>query len=554
MLRPGDRLAGRFEVGGDQQEVAHKKAGIWRLLRWGNAQKPVQEDDLWLHAVDRQSGAPVQIDPRGELPSWGSDVRTETIARQAMAMQLSSIVKVLHVGPGVVYAPPPPASPRPALPLAAAAECALEACEVVARLHAVGCGGGDFEALYFGPRNLRVGKTADGWHIAWLVPGHAGLAQIDLFEDESLLLRQDKPMGGVERDVRRLVAFFFSLVSAEPPEQTSAPKRGGVMALLRAVFQAAPVPEAGSEVGREGSDPERAAALRALEQVRRGEARADPITDVASLAQLFLPLVASSAAWAARVASLPRVGSLPRLSFDWDGIIADGEAQLAEGPRGAFRRPEDRAFLELPLAAAYHQRASRSFAQGDLPAALRDVERALVLDAFAPYRTTLAVVLDALGRTAEARRELDAVLAEVEPAGPLAADRRVDAWPRARMSDEERGRIHATRGLIALREGALTEAKEHLGRALSLHPSAFHAHSLGAALYALGDMRGAQEVEARSVELEPTETRYRWALIMTLRKLGREDEAREHAREILRISPGEPSHKERFARLFGAGS
>jgi Flp pilus assembly protein TadD len=75
-------------------------------------------------------------------------------------------------------------------------------------------------------------------------------------------------------------------------------------------------------------------------------------------------------------------------------------------------------------------------------------------------------------------------------------------------------------------------------------------HCLGAALYACGDVAAAAEVEARSVELEPGNARYRWALVISLRKLGRAREAQAQAERILALEPAVAAHRARFERLF----
>ncbi|MEO5731896.1 MAG: tetratricopeptide repeat protein [Byssovorax sp.] len=112
-------------------------------------------------------------------------------------------------------------------------------------------------------------------------------------------------------------------------------------------------------------------------------------------------------------------------------------------------------------------------------------------------------------------------------------------------------RAHATRGLIAFREGNPAQAQLDLRRAMELQPNAYHAHGLGAALYACNDVAGAAVVEERSVELAPSSARYRWALALSLRKLGRAGEAREHAERILQMGPAVAAvYRERIARLF----
>lgn len=102
--------------------------------------------------------------------------------------------------------------------------------------------------------------------------------------------------------------------------------------------------------------------------------------------------------------------------------------------------------------------------------------------------------------------------------------------------------------------GSFAAAERDLRRAMELAPTALHAHTLGAARYALGDFAAAAEAEAQSVALEPGTTRYRWALVGSLRKLGRDTEAREHALTILAQEPSAAAHRERFERLFQGSS
>src|SRR5262245_56331696 len=105
--------------------------------------------------------------------------------------------------------------------------------------------------------------------------------------------------------------------------------------------------------------------------------------------------------------AIPSGRSLEGTRPDWDRIIAAGEALIAARPR----LNAETEFVKLPLGVAYHQRTSRSLAQGNLTGALRDVDRAIEIDPyFFAYRTTRAIVLDALGRRAEARSQIDACL------------------------------------------------------------------------------------------------------------------------------------------------
>jgi tetratricopeptide (TPR) repeat protein len=276
--------------------------------------------------------------------------------------------------------------------------------------------------------------------------------------------------------------------------------------------------------------------------------------------------------------------------LDWDAIVAAGEAQLAMMSAAG----EEREFIVRPLAVAYHQRASRSWARGDALAALGDVDRAIEIDPFfLSYRTTRAVLLDALGRRVEAYDGIDTFLLlaeahrrwhttvhawqtssiqgkelregqaiaradarrstrELADAADDDVDRLLDfGGLKDSLNNRELARAHATRGLIAFREGNLVQARLDLRRAMELQPNAFHAHSLGAALYACNDVAGAAEAEERSVALAPSNARYRWALVLSLRKLGRSGEAREHAERILQMGPrAAAAYRERIARLF----
>ncbi len=271
-----------------------------------------------------------------------------------------------------------------------------------------------------------------------------------------------------------------------------------------------------------------------LEDMRRAPARLP--ADVASLALAFVE-TAPSPERLARARAIPAVTTPPPLGIDWDAVIAEGESLLAAGDHGVAE----------PLADACHQRASRAWAAGDRAAALPDAERAVALDGdWTPYRTTCAVILLGLGRPREALRVLDSAFEETSAARGKRS--------RARAEDlrlPADARFHATGGLAALALGEHADAVRRLEMAFAMEPSAPHAHALGAARYAAGDIAGAAEVELRSVTLEPDDARYRWALVTSLRKLGRDAEARLHTEEILAGEPASAAHRERFARLFG---
>jgi Flp pilus assembly protein TadD len=498
MLRSGQRFAGRFDVRGDEDDVRSERRILWKRIMQGWPGPP-SEDLLWLPAIDIRTGAPVVVSPRGYPYQWADDQDTEALARRVMALQLPSIVPVLHVGPGVVHAAPPPAAPRPILPVAEAAECALAVCEVVAHLHALGC-----TDLSFGPSHLRMVWRAGKWQIAWLIPTVNTLAMldattmpaadIDALSDDDPSDQPGDPV--VIADQRRIVRFFLARLGRTRP-----PEHPAITALRR------------------GSCP-----------------------DVAALARMFVPLLADPTPWIARIARLPQVRVVSQPPRDWDAIIADGEAAHTD------RSDES---VALALATAYHQRACRSFAAGSLQAALQDVDRALALGPYIPYRTTRALILDRLGEAAQARADIARALL----AAPAVPARRDDEATYDLgddpLSPVEHARALATRGLFALHDGDLAAAERDLRDALALHPTAAYAHALGAALYRRGDIAGAAGVEARSVELAPDDPRHRWALIVSLLRLGRDDEAQDHAIEILRRAPDDPAHRARFARLFG---
>jgi tetratricopeptide (TPR) repeat protein len=585
MLVKGHLIAGRFEVRGDEEELRweQKRTG-WNLSFLADDAEPAREESAekpWLlPGIDRQTGAAVGIMPLS-APWLPDALRTVTVARRVMELGLPSTIEILHADRGVVFADPPLVpQERPILPLEAAARCALEACEVVARLHAAGAAARE-GGLYFGPGHLHLVQSGE-WHIRWLVPGPATMRDILKPADYFTALER---LGPIRLDVFRLAAFFFSLC-----------------------------PASGARGAGARLDSARAAALEGLTRSCREPGDELP-ANVASLARQILLLATPSEEMAARIAALPEVFTLPRLPLDCEQIIAGCEEQLAALPDVSILRPlsldpnvwidEDKAspeassarnrreHLTLALAAAYHQRASRLWAARDFTGALRDVERAIELDPVLPYHTTRAVLLDALGRRADAYREIDtALMTFLAIADAL---RRITAaaksgvsthWkntpvrveterltrmlgdvPRLRveellwrahtrespLTDPEMARAHATRGMIAFRAGSLEQARDDLRRAMDLHESAFHAHALGAVLYARGEVAAAAEAEERSVDLEPGNTRYRWALIMSLRKLGRDREARDHALWILDSAADPTAHRERFARLFDVG-
>ncbi|MDC3958818.1 hypothetical protein [Polyangium jinanense] len=440
---PGD---GRFVVDGNPEEIAGERRVLWKFTRlWHRNIQPglSPKDEYWLHGTDRQSGARVQVHPRGYPFDWRHDLATETVARTVQSLALPYTVPVLYVGPGVVFAEPPPARPWPSLGIEAAAACALQACEVAARLHARGCG-----PLVFGPSHLRLVEENGHWQIRWLVPGVEDvdlLEALELAEDherESDHPRWSWSIDPIQHDLWQIACFFFSLLAM------------------------------GRSAG-ETLDPAPGEAFQTLVRMREEGPEAAGIKDAASLASLFAVLARVPSS---RIQGFPVVRTLPRLYPDWDVVIADGEALLqSDALRDGYRD-----YVKLPLAAAYHQRASRAWARGEHGAALADVNRALELDNHAPYHTTRAVLLDALNRRDEARAAVAmafTVDAEGKERGFWTPDEQV---AREKARDVDRARAHLTRGLFALRAGSLDEAEADLRRAEELAPSALSTRALAA--------------------------------------------------------------------------
>ncbi|MEZ4452977.1 MAG: hypothetical protein R3B09_26190 [Nannocystaceae bacterium] len=522
-LRRRDRIAGRFRILGDPEQVLG--AADPRRLRGIQPPPQLRDDDVWLAALDRETGARVRVQPRGGPRTWPVDLRREEVARRVGALDLTAVVPILHVGPGVIQAEAPPARRWPTLPIPAALACALEACEVIARCHALGLAGAS-SWIYFGRRNLRLIERDGAWRVAWILPG---LEILELLDSTPTRPRgpatRELPTTSPARSVVGRASIDTRPVLESPT--TERPQDPAIardaLALLTFFFTLAP---AAQSLRREpGLDR-----LRGL--VERGGVSPE-VPDVAALARIFLDLLSPTSGWSARVEAMPRVPSLAPFSHDLDVIIADGEAQL--------RRPDP--YLVRALAGALHQRACRSAAAGDLPRALTDVEHAVELDPMITFRTTHAVLLDRLGRFEAARREIDAAFADPAIHGPRGPGERA-------LPASERARVHLTRGVLRGRAREWPGAIDDLRRAEALLPTALHARHLGAALYAAGDLVAAAEAELQAVLRAPDDGDARWALIVTLVRLGRVDEAHAHAEALVQRRPGSDDLRARLDRLL----
>ncbi len=484
-------LAGRFEIVGDPEKRVDDR-WLWRSPA-DEPGGPIPEDDLWIRGIDRTTSRTVWIDPEPEGFFWATDLSHETAARALRDPAVAEIAPIVHVGPGVVFGALPPDRERPRLTPEEAAACALEVCEVVARVHAVGVTG----CFAFGPSHLRFLREGGDWHVRWRVPGRAALDYRELKGDGGDF-HSPEP---VLCDVHQVVRLFHSLAPGLADEQRIT----------------------------------------------------DLPPDIASLARRLVTIAGGRPDLQRRASRLPVIQALPAPRHDWDAMIDLGERLLPEHAGDLVD------FIALPLAAAHHQRASRAHAAGDHESALRDAERAIALDPYPSYLGTRAVLLDRLGRPAEATRQIQEAIDSAEALMSVAekewTDRRaqkvqhleelrklaasgkkkrgatfsddlleryqreIDEWPslRERLDNptpgdrfspifsvhelpprrDETARLHVIRALFLLRAGALDRAESDLRRALELHPTPLASRTLAHVLEARGDTEGAAEARRK---------------------------------------------------------
>lgn len=514
-MKAGEVLAGRFVLTEDEPPLAVA---------------------AWVRGIDNETGEAVLCRP----PFTADRTRTsmlEGLARDVQALALEWVVPIIKVGPGVVVAEPPPESPRPVFTPAAAAALALQACEVVAHMHTLGAG-----AAF---ADLRLTERDGAWRVAWLIPTVSGLPEIYRLDPPTVVIRPNKPLPLPDITTSEVGHLFSddeterdTVVLTETPFVARAQRH------LVEFYASLLAPDA--------------ALPPTLQAIRTGTSWC---SSVAALAREFLSIVADPDAWTAWVDALPVVHTVPERPRDWDAIVADQEAALAAISPPSNPDPEVAAHGEhlteyargrvaVVLAGAYHQRALRSLEQGDASAALADVERALRVDRCIGYEATRAVLLDRLGHTAEARAAIAEAVARSTSLDLLSRSHESFHDHAQSMTHRDLARVLATAGLFALHDGDLAEATRSLQRSLELHATAEAAHALGAALYRLGEVTRAAEVEARSVELDPSDLRNRWALVVSLVRLGRIDEAKQHADAALRQAPDDPEQRRRYARVF----
>lgn len=486
-LAVGDLFASRFEI----TEVGP----VWR-------------------AIDRETGAAVLVRPRASEVSWRHDVDAEACARALAASPVAHVRRVVFVGEGVVFEDAPGPRYEGAMPIRDAAECALQCCEVAAAIRAIG-----YERLTFNRLDLEAGTLDGRPSVRFTVPSLARRGATPPRQGTAparfLPLFPRRSEGWEEACVAASACcVLFNLspeayVRAGPDEAERADGAEGLRARLarrRASRDAAvdPVIERLSRY------------CFSLDDCR--EEAIDPrlTFTVAAVAKLLADVIGTPDA-RARAEAVERA-QRGRLTYDWDAIATDGEAQLSRAA------PQRKLYIALPLAEAHHQRASALWARGDLDGALTAVNRALALDRALPYLVTRSVVLADLNRVGEARYAIDAAFEAIDALTLRdQAIRERGYAPLERVptyvpDDAERARAFAARGAIALREKRPREA--------------------------LSDLEEA-------VRRAPSNARYRWSLASCLARLERRDEAITHARSSLALDPTE-ARRARYERLFGA--
>lgn len=382
------------------------------------------------------SGSPVLVrPPAGEDTgvAFIEQEELERVAQIAASLQSPWVLPVLCASPRLVYAAPPPATrPDIRLPLREAATCLLQFCDVVARVHAGGWGGFCTDV-----HSLRVSRDSDGWRVTVVLP--------NLPPRGASPSAPDWACTAVRHDLQAAVGFFRDLLVGRSPRPEH---RFFIL---------------GESWGKAPALPrfEDDAAHALLARLLRSEASEDLSPDVASLAEQVLPLAIDREGWAARVAALPRVRAISQRR-DWDRMIELGEAE-----RAASANPGDRPLVDRPLAealaAAWHQRACLAHARRDFTAALRDVDRAIVLDPWTRYLVTRGVVREALGDPAGARADYDRAVTGARSDEPPTAPRDpIEAW-----QDDETGAFEGARALYA-RGVARLEAGDVVGATADL--------------------------------------------------------------------------------------
>lgn len=467
-----------------------------------------------------------ELAPRVERPSdkprgWGARFvereAIETAARVAMSIESPWLLPVVSASPVVYAGSIEGARPDAPLAVADAVECLLQLCDVLARAHAAGWVG-----LAVDSHDVRVFRDGNGWRVSVVIPHpptRGRYAHADWM--------RASPVRG---DLCTAVLFLRDLVVGHVPEPFV--MWGDGTGYARAVLP---------PLGDEG--------VRArLERLRDDGDETPSITDAASLAEAVLPLARDPEAWRAKIDAMPRRAPTA-LRRDWDRLVALGEAELAERPRDAY--------VVLPLAAAWHQRACAAFARGDSAAALADLDRCLALDRWCRYLVTRGTVREAGGDLRGALEDFSEAVDSVRLHGPWNHDDDLNLSSSHWLSEdgfsagasEDGARALYARGVTRYRLGDVDGACDDLTDAASnaYDPS----HGDGSARFAFADLIDRALVTVLRARIARGHEDDRPPLVEALRALGRRDEALVEARLVLASRPDDERLRRRYRKRFG---
>jgi tetratricopeptide (TPR) repeat protein len=163
----------------------------------------------------------------------------------------------------------------------------------------------------------------------------------------------------------------------------------------------------------------------------------------------------------------------------------------------------------------------------------------------------LAVVLMLHGREKEAYALLDSVLARhpedetmqvlylhilVSSHGEKAselADKLIASYP-------NNWEVSYLKGVLEMRDGNFTSAREFMERSIALNPKYDHSHAdLGSVLASLGDLAGAKTNLTRAIDLEDTEPEVHYNLARVLMRLGEDVQAQEQLKIYQKLKGAE---------------
>lgn len=204
---------------------------------------------------------------------------------------------------------------------------------------------------------------------------------------------------------------------------------------------------------------------------------------------------------------------------------------------------------DMPL--AYMHLAFLERTLGNLPAAIDAARRAFELRPLdAEHVSLLAVYLTEGGRAKEAADLLEPYITAVQPDVDVLSARgmalaalgrtgeALTAFAQAREADPSNAMVLVNVGTAYLQSGKRGEARAAFEAALDLDPGLARAHnSLGVLASLQGRTEEALANWARAVELNPADYQTLFNLGFTLRKLGREAEARPYFEAYLRHAP-----------------